>query len=274
MLSRSFLTPRAALLPASELKSFTMSFTVIIPARYASSRLPGKPLKEIVGQTMIERVYRQACLSEATKVVIATDDERIAKLAQGFGAEVCMTRADHESGTDRLQEAAAQLALNDDDIVVNVQGDEPLVPPAVINQVAANLAANPVADMSTLSHEIDNAEDFNDPNCVKVIADNQGLALYFSRAPIPCPRDLPTGGLPTVLLAQRHIGIYGYRAGFLNDFVQWPLSPLEDTEKLEQLRAMWQGRKIHVEQACQLPPPGVDTAADLQRVIDVVLAQQ
>ncbi|CAH0990006.1 3-deoxy-manno-octulosonate cytidylyltransferase [Sinobacterium norvegicum] len=251
-----------------------MSFTVIIPARYGSTRLPGKPLKDIAGQTMIERVYRQACLSEAKKVVIATDDERIAAAAKSFGAEVCMTRSDHESGTDRLQEAAAQLSLAENDIVVNVQGDEPLVPPTVINQVAANLAANPVADMSTLSNRIEHATEFYDPNCVKVIADINGLALYFSRAPIPFPRDENRGELPSSMTAQRHIGIYGYRSRFLNDFVQWPISPLEASEKLEQLRAMWQGRKIHVEQACELPPAGVDTAEDLQRVIDIVVAQQ
>ncbi|ROS00281.1 3-deoxy-manno-octulosonate cytidylyltransferase (CMP-KDO synthetase) [Sinobacterium caligoides] len=251
-----------------------MSFTVIIPSRYSSTRLPGKPLKDLAGQTMIERVYRQALRSEAERVVIATDDVRIEELAKNFGAEVCMTRADHESGTDRLQEAAAALGLSATDVVVNVQGDEPLIPPAIINQVAENLASHPASAMSTLSIAIDDAAEFYDPNCVKVIANVQGTALYFSRSPIPFPRDEKTGALPTAMIAQRHIGIYGYRVGLLNDFVQWPVSPLEATEKLEQLRVMWHGHHIHVETACELPPAGIDTEADLLRVRHYLAEQQ
>jgi 3-deoxy-manno-octulosonate cytidylyltransferase (CMP-KDO synthetase) len=243
-----------------------MSFTVIIPSRYSSTRLPAKPLKDLAGMTMIERVYRQACQSNASRVVIATDDQRIFDVATSFGAEVCMTRTDHESGTDRLQEAALNINLAEDEIVVNVQGDEPLIPPAVINQVAENLARNAQASMSTLSIAIQDVEEFYDPNCVKAVADLDGMALYFSRSPIPFPRDGDSHSLPEVMTAQRHIGIYGYRVAFLNDFIQWPLSPLEDTEKLEQLRAMWQGCKIHIQTACEVPPPGIDTEADLIRV--------
>lgn len=251
-----------------------MSFTVIIPARYASTRLPGKPLKDLAGQTMIERVYRQALLSKAERVVVATDDQRIEALANGFGAEVCMTRDDHQSGTDRLQEAASSLGLADDDIIVNVQGDEPLIPPAIINQVAENLHLHASSAMSTLSVAIDHADEFYDPNCVKVVANEAGRALYFSRSPIPFPRDEKPGRLPTTLVAQRHIGIYGYRVSVLNDFVQWPLSPLELTEQLEQLRMMWHGQSIHVETACERPPAGIDTEADLLRVRHYLVSQQ
>ncbi len=250
-----------------------MSFTVVIPARYASTRLPAKPLKDIHGKPMIQWVYEQACLSEAARVVVATDDERIEAVARGFGAEVCMTSAEHQSGTDRLQEVAAHLGLGDDELVINVQGDEPLIPPAVINQVAANLAANRDASVSTLSEPIHNAEDFRNPNIVKVVSDQQGLALYFSRAPMPWPRDhfaADTRTLPDSNLFQRHIGIYGYRVSLLNRFVQWPAAPLEKMESLEQLRVLWQGERIHVAEACALVPGGVDTEEDLQRVRDVI----
>lgn len=247
-----------------------MSFYVVIPARYASTRLPAKPLREIAGKPMIQHVYERACESAAREIIIATDDTRIELVARGFGARVCMTSAAHNSGTDRLHEVAQQLQLNDDDIVVNVQGDEPLIPPAVINQVAANLAAMADASVATLSEPIHSLADFRNPNIVKVVADKMGRALYFSRAPIPWPRDYfadPSATeLPADFPCQRHIGIYAYRVDLLNRFVTWPQAPLEKIESLEQLRVMWQGAVIHVAEACALVPGGVDTEEDLQRV--------
>lgn len=249
-----------------------MSFSIIIPARYASSRFPGKPLALLAGKPMLQHVYERACESEATRVVVATDDERIAACASGFGAEVCMTSADHPSGTDRLQEVVKKLQFYADDIVVNVQGDEPLIPPRVINQVAHNLAAVPEASIATLSEPITDAESLLNPNVVKVIRDHRGMAIYFSRAPIPWPRDsaLAQGGMlesmPEGFSWQRHIGMYAYRVKLLNDFVAWPPAPLEVTESLEQLRALYNGAGIHVEEAAEAPPAGVDTPEDLERL--------
>lgn len=243
-------------------------FRVIIPARFASTRLPGKPLLDIGGKTMIQRVYEQACKSNAVDVVVATDDARIEAAAQAFGANVVMTSSQHESGTDRLQEVVSKLGLADTDIVVNVQGDEPLIPPQVIDQVARNLAGSQ-AGISTLSEIIDDPEFVFDPNIVKVVCDARGYALYFSRAPIPWCRatyQAGRGELPTIMPVQRHIGIYGYRVSLLHDFVKWGPCALEKTESLEQLRAMWHGVRIHVEPALQTPPPGVDTQDDLDRV--------
>ncbi|HVL00584.1 MAG TPA: 3-deoxy-manno-octulosonate cytidylyltransferase [Dongiaceae bacterium] len=244
------------------------NFRVIIPARFASTRLPGKPLLDIGGKPMIQRVYEQARKSGAKDVIVATDDARIEAAAKGFGATVVMTAHTHESGTDRLQEVVSKLGLGNDEIVVNVQGDEPLIPPAVIDQVARNLAGS-VAGISTLSEVIHEAEWVFDPNIVKVVADAQGYALYFSRAPIPWNRGSyqpGRGELPTLMPVQRHIGIYGYRVSLLHDFVKWGPCALERTESLEQLRAMWHGVKIHVQTALETPPPGVDTAEDLERV--------
>lgn len=247
-----------------------MSFYVVIPARYASTRLPAKPLKEIAGKPMIQHVYERACESEAAKVVIATDDARIETVARGFGATVCMTSTAHSSGTDRLQEVAAQLALAPGDIIVNVQGDEPLIPPAVINQVAKNLAANTFASVATLSEPIHNLEDFRNPNIVKVVADQRGNALYFSRAPIPWPRDYfaqaNVSALPADFPAQRHIGIYAYRVALLDRFITWPQATLEKIESLEQLRVLANGEAIHIAEACAQVPGGVDTEADLLRI--------
>lgn len=243
-------------------------FRVIIPARYASTRLPGKPLLDIGGKPMIQRVYEQASKSGAVEVIVATDDARIEAAALGFGARVVMTSSEHESGTDRLQEVVRKLSLEDTDIVVNVQGDEPLIPPQVIDQVASNLA-NSSAGISTLSEIIDDPEFVFDPNIVKVVADANGYAMYFSRAPIPWCRatyQAGRGELPTIMPVQRHIGIYGYRVSLLHDFVKWGPCALEKTESLEQLRAMWHGVRIHVEPALQTPPPGVDTPEDLERV--------
>jgi 3-deoxy-manno-octulosonate cytidylyltransferase (CMP-KDO synthetase) len=248
-----------------------MSFTVIIPARFGSTRFPGKPLADIAGKPMIQHVYERACLSGATRVLVATDDARIADVARGFGAEVCMTSPDHPSGTDRLQEVVASLGLADDEIVVNVQGDEPLVPPVIINQVASNLAANPQAGIATLSEPVEDITGLMNPNVVKVVTDRFGMALYFSRASIPWPRDAFATAegreqMPAGFEWQRHIGIYGYRVQLLNDFVQWPPAAVENTECLEQLRALWNGARIHVAVAAELPPPGVDTPEDLERL--------
>ena len=247
-----------------------MSYIVIIPARYASSRLPGKPLRDILGQTLIERVYRQASMSHAARVLIATDDERIVTEAEGFDAEVVLTSTEHASGTDRLAEVAQKLSLGDDEIVVNVQGDEPLIPPSVINQVAANLAANPSAGVATLCEPVTSLELLLDRNVVKVVTDTNNCALYFSRAPIPWPRDHfadAQSSLPDTYEYRRHIGLYAYRVDLLHKFVAWPMAELEKTEALEQLRFMYQGVKIHVDDAAETVPPGVDTEADLQAVV-------
>lgn len=245
------------------------AFTVVIPSRYASTRLPGKPLQMIAGKPMIQHVWEQACKSSAQRVVVATDDARIVEACKAFGAEVVLTREDHNSGTDRLAEVATQLGLAADAIVVNVQGDEPMIPPVVIDQVAANLAAHPEARMSTLAEPIEDVETLFNPNAVKVLSDLNGLALTFSRAPLPWARDdfaRSREQLPAGVPYRRHIGIYAYRAGFLHDFVSWGPCWLENTECLEQLRALWHGVRIHVADALEAPPAGVDTTEDLERV--------
>ncbi|MEQ9464361.1 MAG: 3-deoxy-manno-octulosonate cytidylyltransferase [Haliea sp.] len=246
-----------------------MSFSVVIPARYASTRLPGKPLLDVAGRPMIERVWRQARQSAAARIVIATDDLRIREVAEGFGAEVCMTRPEHPSGTDRLQEVARVLELAEDAILVNVQGDEPLIPPAVINQVAANLAAHGDCGVATVCAPIHAGSELHNPNAVKVVCDARGRALYFSRAAIPWPRDsfaADPGVMPAGNHWYRHIGIYAYRVGFLHRYVSWPPAPLEQIEQLEQLRALYHGVAIHVAPAAAPVPAGVDTAADLAAV--------
>jgi 3-deoxy-manno-octulosonate cytidylyltransferase (CMP-KDO synthetase) len=245
------------------------AFTVVIPARYASSRLPGKPLQDIAGKPMVRHVWEQARKSGAARVVVATDDARIVEACQAFGAEVLLTRIDHNSGTDRLAEVATQLELAADAIVVNVQGDEPLIPPVIIDQVAVNLAAHPEAAMATLAEPIQAVDALFNPNVVKVVTDQNGLALTFSRAPLPWARDAFAASreqLPAGVPYRRHIGIYAYRAGFLQDFVAWGPCWLEDTECLEQLRALWHGQRIHVADALEAPQAGVDTPEDLQRV--------
>ncbi|MBP0938643.1 3-deoxy-manno-octulosonate cytidylyltransferase [Pseudomonas alliivorans] len=247
----------------------TTDFTVVIPARYGSSRFPGKPLKVIAGKPMVQLVWEQARKSNAQRVVVATDDARIFEACEAFGAEVLMTRDDHNSGTDRLAEVATQLGLAADAIVVNVQGDEPMIPPAVIDQVASNLAAHPEAGISTLAEPIDDVAALFNPNVVKVSSDINGLALTFSRAPLPWARDalaVNRDELPAGVPYRRHIGIYAYRAGFLHDFVGWGPCQLENTENLEQLRALWNGVRIHVADALEALPAGVDTPEDLERV--------
>ncbi len=255
-----------------------MSFSVIIPARYASSRFPGKPLADLNGKPMLQHVYERACESEAVRVVVATDDQRIADVARGFGAEVCMTSSDHPSGTDRLQEVVQTLGYYSDDIVVNVQGDEPMVPPRIINQVAHNLMAMPEAGIATLSEPIETVESLMNPNVVKVVTDTRGMAMYFSRAPMPWPRDAfmqgVTDEMPEGFDWQRHIGLYAYRVKMLNDFVRWSPAPLELTECLEQLRALWNGVGIHVAAADEIPPAGVDTPEDLARIAAIMAQGQ
>lgn len=246
-----------------------MTYSVVIPARYGSSRLPGKPMLDIHGKPMIQRVWEQARLSKAERVVIATDDQRIVAAAESFGAQVCMTSPDHPSGTDRLQEVVQALGFADDGIVVNVQGDEPLIPPSVIDQVAENLQANAQAGMATLCEPISAVAELVNPNVVKVAVRNDGMALYFSRAPIPWPRDAFAASqsvMPESGNWYRHIGIYAYRTSFLHQFVNWPPAPQEQLEQLEQLRALHHGVDIHVAQARELVPAGVDTAEDLEQV--------
>ncbi|EJM56665.1 3-deoxy-manno-octulosonate cytidylyltransferase [Pseudomonas sp. GM48] len=247
----------------------TIAFTVVIPSRYASTRLPGKPLLLIAGKPMIQHVWEQASKSSAERVVVATDDARIIEACKGFGAEVVLTREDHNSGTDRLAEVAMKLGLAPDAIVVNVQGDEPLIPPSVIDQVAANLAAHTEARMATLAEPIEDVDTLFNPNVVKVVSDLNGLALTFSRSTLPWARDafaVNREQLPEGVPYRRHIGIYAYRAGFLQDFVSWGPCWLENTECLEQLRALWHGVRIHVADALVALPAGVDTIEDLERV--------
>lgn len=243
-----------------------MAFIVVIPARFASSRLPGKPLAQIQGQTMIERVYRQALQSGASRVLVATDDSRIAMAVKAFGGEVCHTLATHQSGTERLAEVITQLGVAAETIVVNVQGDEPFIPPALIDQVATNLATQQKARMATLAVPLQDAAEIANPNIVKVVTDQHGYAMYFSRSTIPYDRDQ---SIQTALSQhyRRHIGIYAYRAGFILDYVRWPVSSLEQIEALEQLRVLWQGEAIHVADAVVPPAMGVDTPEDLARAI-------
>ncbi len=245
-----------------------MSFKIIIPARYASSRLPGKPLLDIAGKPMIQHVYERAQESEASEVVIATDDKRIADVAASFNADVCMTHLAHPSGTDRLAEVASVRGFLDDDIVINVQGDEPCLPAQLINQVADDLAQYPQADMASLYCQINQEKQVFDPNVVKVIMDHDGYALYFSRAPIPWMRDHfdRQSTLPPELPHYRHIGLYGYRASFLKHYTELTPCVLEKEESLEQLRALFHGKKIHMSKAQIIPGHGVDTQQDLDEV--------
>ncbi|MEN0579638.1 3-deoxy-manno-octulosonate cytidylyltransferase [Phytobacter palmae] len=243
-----------------------MSFVVIIPARYASTRLPGKPLVDINGKPMVVHVLERARESGAARVIVATDNTDVARAVEAAGGEVCMTRADHQSGTERLAEVVEKCGFSDDTVIVNVQGDEPMIPPAIIRQVAENLAARDIG-MATLAVPIHHADEAFNPNAVKVVTDAQGYALYFSRATIPWDRDRFAASRETIgdtLL--RHIGIYGYRAGFIRRYVNWEASPLENIEMLEQLRVLWYGEKIHVAVATEIPGTGVDTQEDLMRV--------
>jgi len=249
------------------------SFKVVIPARYASSRLPGKPLLELAGKPMLQHVYERAIESGADEVVIATDDERIEAAAHGFQADVCMTSAEHTSGTERLAEVVAARGWDERTTIVNLQGDEPLMPATLVNQVATDLAAHAAATITTLAYPLETTVNEADPHVVKVVLDREGYALYFSRAPVPWHRDLhETGsGMAGVNPVLHHLGLYAYRAGFLQHFSELEPSPLEVFEKLEQLRALWHGFKIHVGITTVVPAPGVDTAEDLALVERLML---
>ena len=247
----------------------TCSFHVAIPARHGSTRLPGKMLAPIQGKPMLQWVYERALAAGASDVSIATDDAAIAAAATAFGAVARMTSAAHASGTDRLAELAAIERWPDNDIVVNVQGDEPLIPPAVIRQVADLLESDPGAAIATLATPVESLAEFLDPNAVKVVADSKGRALYFSRAPMPWNRDGAPAGLSSQRMfagARRHVGIYAYRVGALHRLAALPPTPLEKTERLEQLRALENGLVIRVGDAAEKPGPDVNTAEDLQRV--------
>ncbi len=246
-----------------------MSFTVLIPARLASTRLPDKPLADIAGQPMVVRVARRSALSGASRVVVAADDARIVSVCAQYGVEALLTRTDHVSGSDRLAEACVLLGIDGDNVVVNVQGDEPLIDAALIADCAALLLSRADCVMSTAAHAIDNDADFANPNIVKVVLDRQQRALYFSRAPIPHPRG--AAGRPAEAL--RHVGLYAYRAAFLRRFPGLSAAPVEHTEALEQLRVLWHGHGIAVHVAADSGGIGVDTPADLQRVREI-FAQQ
>ncbi len=239
--------------------SSKVGFTVVIPARYASTRFPGKPLADVAGKPMVVRVCERAAKSGASAVHVATDDRRIAAAVREHGFSAVMTRAGHASGTDRVAEVARKLKLKERDIVVNAQGDEPLLPPRLIAQVAAKLAGSRSASMSTACHAIHDAAALENPNVVKVVLDRDGYALYFSRSRIPFPREAAPA-------CYRHAGIYAYRAGFLRKYAALRESPLEKAESLEQLRALWHGYRIAVAVSKAEIPPGVDTPRDLEAV--------
>ena len=246
-----------------------MSFTVIIPARYASTRLPGKLIKDLVGKPVLQHVWERAAASGASRVLVATDDERIKAACESFGAGAELTSRSHRSGTERIAELVARLELDPQAVVVNLQGDEPLIPPTLIAQVAENLDANREAEMATLCQRITDAESVLEPSVVKVVFGSNGYANYFSRAPIPWDRDGFATGDKRVDLSRpyyRHIGIYAYRAAYLGVYVRLPESPAERSEQLEQLRVLHHGGRIHVAEAREQPGPGIDTEADLARV--------
>ena len=246
----------------------SQAYTVIVPARLASTRLPNKPLADIHGLPMVVRVAQRAALSNASQVVVAADSIEIVQACQAHGVRAMLTQVDHPSGSDRLAEASALLGLQPHDVVVNVQGDEPLINPELINQVAELLIQRPSASMSTAAHEIHELAEFTNPNVVKVVIDQTQLALYFSRAPIPWWRDGFAKGIQTLPQPAplRHIGIYAYRVGFLQSFPTLQAAPIETGEALEQLRALWHGHKIAVHITPDVPGPGVDTPEDLERV--------
>lgn len=247
-----------------------MSFTVLVPARLQSTRLPRKILADLGGVPMVVRVAQQAARSQAKRVVVAADDDEIVRACQAHAIDCVLTRADHSTGSDRLAEACALLGLDGDDAVLNVQGDEPLIDPTLIDACATLLATRPDCVMSTAAHAIDSVTELGNPNVVKVVLDGAGRALYFSRAPIPWWRDGYANGLTQLpaaaCLPLRHIGLYGYRAGFLRRFPQLPPCPLETIESLEQLRVLWHGERIAVHVSEFRPGPGVDTPEDLVRV--------
>jgi 3-deoxy-manno-octulosonate cytidylyltransferase (CMP-KDO synthetase) len=245
-----------------------VSFSVLIPARLASTRLPNKPLADIAGVPMVVRVAQRAAQSGAERVVVATDNSGIVAACDAHGVQALLTREDHPSGSDRLAEACEQLGLDGDALIVNVQGDEPLIDPALVRECAQLLRRRPECVMSTAAHEIRSAREFANPNVVKVVLDAQGRALYFTRAPVPWWRDGFAGGVSALPSPPplRHVGMYAYRAAFLRRFPGLAPSPLERTEALEQLRVLWHGERIAVHVSSDAPGPGVDTPEDLDRV--------
>ena len=247
-------------------------YNIVIPARMASQRLPGKPLLDIAGRPLIEHVYRRACCASVQKVVIATDDKQIYAVASKFGANVIMTSQAHQSGSDRIAECANKLGWGDEQLIVNLQGDEPLMPATCLDQVAGLLDGDPSADVASLSWPLDSSEEITNPNVVKVVTGRNGHALYFSRSVVPFPRnwDKLETALQSGIKWQRHVGLYAYRAGALRAFTAMELTPLEAAEKLEQLRFLENGRKIRMAQACQFIPAGVDTEHDLERVRNII----
>lgn len=252
-------------------------FKVVIPARYGSSRLPGKPLVDIGGRPLVQRVWERAQASGAGEVVIATDDRRVAETCVGFGAEVAMTDHRCRSGSDRIAEVVDQRGWGAETIIVNLQGDEPCMPPELIDQLAGDLSERDEADVATLAYPIRTAEALFDPHVVKVVTDRDGFALYFSRAPIPWHRDdflARQKRLPEGVDFLRHIGLYAYRAGFLAGYVAWTPAPLELAESLEQLRVLWHGGRIHVSMAAVEPGPGVDTIDDVRLVAGRLAAER
>jgi 3-deoxy-manno-octulosonate cytidylyltransferase (CMP-KDO synthetase) len=242
---------------------------VIIPARFASTRLPGKALVELRGKSLIQRVYDCAHQSKAERIIIATDDERIEQAARSFGAEVCMTSSSHASGTERSAEVVELMKIDDNEVVVNLQGDEPLMPGSLINQVGDELMQSD-APMATACHEIESLEEVDNPHVVKIVTDAQGYALYFSRSAIPFVRDNPRPGTLMPRTYYRHIGIYAYRAEFIKRYVSWSACPVEKHESLEQLRVLWHGERIAVCEANEMPGPGIDTPDDLLRVLAIL----
>jgi 3-deoxy-manno-octulosonate cytidylyltransferase (CMP-KDO synthetase) len=258
---------RTILCSAADTLKNTRVFHVVIPARYAATRLPGKPLLPIANRPLIQWVWESACNSGAASVIVATDDERILQAALKFGADCVLTSPRHASGTDRIAEVAQARGMPLGDIVVNLQGDEPLMPPAVISEIAAALDARPAVDIATAVAPIGSLQEFLDPSCVKALRGLDGRALYFSRAPVPWPRESVIEGRPALFDgAWRHIGIYGYRVHSLLEFAARPPTYLEMTEKLEQLRALEYGMSIHLVTLAEAPPSGVDTPEDLERV--------
>lgn len=245
------------------------TYTVIIPARFSSERLPGKPLRDIAGKTLIQRTFESAGRCRASSVVVATDDDGIAQTVRGFGGQACMTSTSHQSGTDRVAEAARILELDPAEIVVNVQGDEPDMPGELVDQIADLLSADPAARMATACCALDSPQQYSDPSVVKVVTDARAHAIYFSRAAIPHAREAKDQALDRVPWqnVRRHIGIYAYRCEYLQTFSQTPPCKLETTEGLEQLRVLWMGDKIAVAEACRVPGPGIDTIVDLERAI-------
>lgn len=245
-----------------------MATYVVIPARYHSSRLPGKPLMDIAGKPMIQHVYEQASKASVDDVIIATDDERIVNAVKTFGGHVCLTKVSHQSGTERISEVIQQCNMRDTDTIVNIQGDEPFISLSLIEQLIKNLQEHAMASVATLCEPIKRIEDLFSPNVAKVLMDQKGYALYFSRAPIPWYRDgfaLSERRLPEAFIYYRHLGVYAYPASFVKQYVQWEASPVEKIESLEQLRVLWYGHKIHVEIAVESIGPGIDTAEDLER---------